>query len=142
MKKRISILIEIALLFFIGCAVIGGPESNPITKPVAKLQTDLETVKKDIDKSKKQLENITGDVSMFEQRISIMETNVITIQSQISVIKTENIQYNESIKSIVWALAIIWMVIKTIGFIQMLIAAKVMPGKMIKNVFTLPWEKK
>jgi len=125
-----------------GCSLFGGTATNPLTKPVAKLETELETAKKDIDKSQKQLEGITGDVSMFEQRFNSMETTLTTIQNQVSIVQTETRQYNESLKGIMWTIAGIWVAIKMLAFIQMIIAAKVMPGKTIKNVFTLPWEKK
>jgi hypothetical protein len=64
------------------------------------------------------------------------------MQIQMTVIKNENTQYNESLKSIMWTLAGIWIAIKVLAFAQMIVAAKLMPGKTIKNVFTMPWEKK
>jgi len=143
MKKLIILFIVFLMVgWFIGCSLFGGKSISPVTKPVAKLETELETAKKDIDESKKQLKGITGDVSMYEQRLNNMESTVNNMQFQISTIQNDNRQYNESLKSIIWSLAGIWIAIKILSFAQMIIAAKLMPGKTIKNVFTMPWEKK
>ena len=43
---------------------------------------------------------------------------------------------------ILWSIAGIWVLIKVFAFVQMIIAAKLMPGETLKNLFVLPWEKK
>jgi hypothetical protein len=139
--KKIAFVIELCLVIVIvGCISFGG--TKPITKPVAKLESELETAKKDIDESKRQIEKVGGNVSTYEERMSIMENTLITVQNQLSIVQNDNRQYNESLKSIIWTLAGIWIAIKALSFVQMIVAAKVMPGKTIKNVFTMPWEKK
>ena len=132
--KRVSELVAACLLIVVilalGCTGVGIAGTDTTIKPVAELETELKQVREDIDKSNKQLENITGDVSLFEQRITNIETSITTINQQI----TQNIQYNESIKSIAWTIAGIYVVLKVLEFIRALIIAKVTPGSTLVNL--------
>jgi len=140
--EAIIVMIVMLGLFMPGCSIFGGNESDPYAKPISKLETDLKTAKKEIDKSKKQLENITGDVSMFEQRFSKIENIMTNIQTQVSVVKSEANQYNESITRILWTLGGLYILFHIFKFISIIVAAKFAPGSTVKNVFTLPWEKR
>lgn len=144
MKNYIK-AIEIGLLlgfFVIGCMSIGGQTSAVKPETVAKLSSELETAQKQIDESKQAIEGVQGDVSTFDTKISTIETTLTNMQIQITKIETTNIQHNESIKSLMWTVAGIWVMINILKFIQMLVAAKMMPGHSLKNIITLPWEKK
>jgi len=81
-KKVIIIVIIYSLcaLFALSCSLFGGD----MVKPVAKLETEMELVKKDIDKSKKEYGDVYGDLKAIEQRITQIETNITTINQQIS----------------------------------------------------------
>ena len=58
-------------IYTIGCSFIGGSETNPVTKPVAKLETELKTVKEDVDKSKKEI----NDVGRSEEHTSELQSH-------------------------------------------------------------------
>jgi len=128
--------------FILGCVSLGGTNSTVKPETIAELKASMKTAKEDIDKSKQDIADVTGDVSTWKQTISTMETNLSNMQIQMTKIETTNNQHNESIKSLMWSVAGIWVLINVFKFIQMLIAAKMMPGHSFKNVFTLPWEKK
>ena len=114
----------------VGCTGVGIAGTDTTIKPITELETELKQVREDIDKSNKQLENITGNVSMFEQRLTNIETNVTTISQQI----TQTVQYNESIKSIAWTIAGIYIILKILEFARALIIAKVTPGSTLLNL--------
>ena len=135
MKMITYLILEIFFVFglLIGCALF---DSGQTVKPesIAKLETELETAKKDIDESKKEIKDVGGNVQMFEQRISTIETNVNNIQIQVS--KVITYQENEPISKILIVCACIYGGILLIRFIIRLVTAYFMPGSTIKNIFT------
>ena len=120
------------MCLFVSCALLGVGETT--VDPSQELRTELETVKKEVDKSNKQYEDIQGSVTSLETRISEVNTNVNTVQSQV----TESTQNNESLKSLMITLGIIWAGIVVLSFVLHIIKAKVAPGATIGNIL-FPW---
>ena len=143
MNKVLAFLVELTMLsLMLGCISLGGTNSTMKPETVAKLETAMKTAQKKIDDSQQKIEANRGSIETYKTDISNIINTQNTLQMQITKISTTNISHNESIKSLLWTVFGIWMAIKSLGFIQIIIAAKVMPGKTIKNFFTLPWEKK
>ena len=129
------------MFFVVGCVSLGGTNSAVKPETVAKLETAMKTAQKQIDESQQKIEGVQGDVQTFKTTITEVQNTQNILQMQLTNITTTNNQHNESIKSLMWAVAGIWIVIKSLGFIQFIISAKLLPGSTIKNFFTLPWNK-
>ena len=126
MFKWAELICVLLVCFLVGCSMFGGQS----VKPVAELETELELARKDIDQSKKELKEITGNVSLWEQKITTMETTMNNLQVQV----TNSVHYNESLKSIAWTVAGIYVILKVLQFIRALIIAKIEPGRTLTNL--------
>ena len=126
--ELIVLILLLLVILISGCSLFGGTDTN--VKPVSKLETELEVVKKDIDKSHKELENVQGDVTMVENRLSKVENNITNINQQV----TKNIQHNESLKSLAWTVAGIYMFLKALELLRAFLIAKSDSGNTVWNL--------
>ena len=117
-----------------GCSLFGGASTTTKPETVSKLETELEAAKKSLDESIKQYENIEGGVTAVEQKIDILHNEIKITNETLSIVSTNNTQNNESIKSLLWTIAGIYLGLKVFQLLRALLIAKLAPGSTFKQL--------
>lgn len=127
MRNTIYGLVIVFILFIFSytrCSMFGGSEISPAAKIAQKTAQAL----KKVEEVEKNYGDISGTITELKTEITTFKTE---ITNKIDQSTTNN---NESLKSLAWTAAGIYILIEFLKFARALIIAKIEPGNTVMNL--------